>query len=127
MSVQECRVKGYGYKLDSNEQLFSFITNKDAEYDFADAVGMLGNYYNLRDTKSDSRLRLLRIFFTEENSTYVLFVTESSYVQNTHGDNYWVNKYRDDDFMRSNAKRQIETLLQRKLNEPGEIDFIHWQ
>ena len=58
---------------------------------------------------------------------YVLFIEEASYIENSHGDNYWCNKYRYDDWVKKYAKENIETLLQKKLEMPQEFDFHHYE
>lgn len=130
MSTQACRIKGFGYKLDYDEDVFSHIKNEDdEEYNFIDVIGLDGGYYDMRDLKSDTRTSPLRIFTDGMcgDYKYVIYVTEASYIENTHGDERWVNKYRDDEFVREYAKQHIETLTGKSLDEPIEVDFEHYQ
>jgi hypothetical protein len=129
MSTQVCRVKGYGYKFDYSENIFSFIDDKDIEFDFIDIVGLYGSYYSLRDsnkTDCESNIMIFNDGMCREYK-YVIYVTEASYIENSHGDERWVRRFRNDNFIRTYAKSHIETLLQRKdIGYPIEVDFDHW-
>ena len=130
MSIQACEIRGIGYKFDYNEDLFSFISDVEDEQEFIDVIDVAGGYYSMKDLKSNNKISPLRIFIDGMNGEYkyVLIVTEATYIENTHGDNRWKNKYRDDEFIRKNAKKRIETLLQRKFEEnPNDVVFEHYQ
>ena len=47
MSTQVCKIKGYGYKFNYNETLFSFL-DKDDEYDFLEVIGKDFSYYDFK-------------------------------------------------------------------------------
>jgi len=129
MSTQATLIKGIGYKFKYDDNIFSHINNNDDEYDFIDVIGLDGSYYNMRNLKSDEKISPLRIFLDGYNGDYkyVLFVTEASYIENTHGDDRWKNKYRNDDYVKKYAKQHIETLTGQKLDAVQEIEFEHWQ
>ena len=48
MSTQVSRIKGFGYKFSYDENLFSFIDNKDEEYAFIDVIGLDYSYYDIK-------------------------------------------------------------------------------
>jgi hypothetical protein len=131
MSTQVSLVKGIGYKFEYDEDIFSFIKNiDDEEYDFIDVLNMSGCYYDMKKLKSDNRISPLRVYTDGMSGEYkyVLFVTEVSYLENSHGDDRWRNKYRNDEYVKQYAKQHIETFLQRTMNdEPKELEFEHWQ
>jgi len=129
MSTQACLIKGFGYKFKHDDNIFSYIDNNDDEYDFIDVIGLDGSYYNMRNLKSDETISPLRIFLDGYSGEYkyVLFVTEASYIENTHGDDRWKNKYRNDDYVKKYAKQHIETLIGKKLSDVQEIEFEHWE
>lgn len=56
---------------------------------------------------------------------YILIVTEATYVDNTHYDDFWQNKFRNDEYVREYAKEKLETFLQRKMDtEPRECIIV---
>lgn len=127
MSIQACLIRGYGYRFDYSESLFSHIQDDDKEYDFIEVIGLDEGYYSLRDNKNskDALLGIVKDGMCGEYK-YVLFITEASYIENTHGDNFWRNEFRNDDYIRNYCKKNIETLLGRELGEPTEHVFEHY-
>lgn len=127
MSIQVSRVKGFGYKFDYKENLFSHIDNSDDEYEFLEVIGLNYSYYEIKEDKRKSlNLKVVTDRMSGEY-VYVLYLEEVSYIENSHGDEYWCNKYRYDDWVKKYAKEHIETFLGRKLGEPQEFDFKHYQ
>lgn len=128
MSTQVCRIKGFGYKFDGNEKLFDFLKDEDdEEYNFLDVIGLEASYYDFKK-QSDSNEPNLKVITDGMcgEYKYVMFVDEVSYIENTHGDSFWVRKFRSDKWIKDYAKSKIETLLGRKLGEPKEWDFQHY-
>lgn len=127
MSVQGCLIRIFGYKFNYDELLFSHITDDEKEYDFIDVIGMDTGYYELQKNGSSEK-GLLKIIIDGMNGEYkyVGFITEASYIMNTHYDEYWRHTYRNDDFIKKYAKEKIETLLGKKLGEPKEYVFEHY-
>ena len=127
MSIQVSRVKGIGYKFNYEEPLFSFIKDKDKEYDFIDIIGLNYSYYSVKkDNRDDSNLKIITDGMDGEYK-YVLFLEEASYIDNSHGDSYWCKKYKYDNHTKKYAKEHIETLLQRELGDLMEFDFQHYE
>jgi hypothetical protein len=137
MSVQACRIRGFGYKFDYEYPLFSFIKGEDEEeildneYDFIDVLGLNFSYYDMHNTPSDKNKRKLMIITDGMNGNYkaVMFVTQVIDMYDTHGfyEQGWVRDFRNDDWLRKCAKRDIETLLQRKFDEePIELDLEYY-
>lgn len=129
MSTQACNIKGYGYKFNYDDLLFEHIKDLDLEYDLLEVIALNGSYYNTRDLKGGDRVSPLRVYSDGMNGEfkYVLYVTEAHYIENTHGDNYWKNKYRNDDYVKKYAKQHIETFLNRKIDRDIEnVDFEYW-
>ncbi len=129
MSIQALSVKGVGYKIKPDEQVFSHISDSDIEYDFIDILGLDGGYYDMKNLESDKNKSPLRVFIDGMNGDYkyILYVTEVHYIENTHGDNFWKNKYRDDDFLRKYAQRHIELVTGKKMGTLQEVEFEHYQ
>jgi hypothetical protein len=128
MSVQACLIKGIGYKFDYYEPLFSFISDHNEEFNFIEAIGIHQSYYTLRDNKNFNK-PCFGIITDGMNSKYkyVLYITEASYILNTHGESFWLNTYRNDDFIKGYTQENIETILRRKLDiEPQEFVFEHY-
>jgi len=127
MSVQACLIKGFGYKFNFDDLLFSHLDDEDKEEEFIDVIGMYVSYYRLRD-KESSQESFLGIITDGMNGEYkyVMFITEASYIMNTHGDHYWRHTYRMDEYIKNYAKQKIETLLGRTLGEPEEHTFEHY-
>ena len=131
MSTQICKIKGFGYKFDYDEPLFSFIPDKDKEYDFLDIVNKNFGYYSFRNYRHndspDKRLLSVVIDGMGGEYKYVLYIEKVEYVDNTHFDDYWELECRCDDWVKERAKNWIETFLQRKLDtEPQMFEFKHW-
>lgn len=137
MSVQACRVRGFGYNFDYEEPLFSFIKDEDKEemfnneYDFIDVLGLRFSYYDMHATPSDKNKLKLMVVSDGMSGDYkaVMFVTQVIDMYDTSGcaDQGWVRDFRDDEWMRSCAKRHIETLLQRKFDkEPVELNLEYY-
>lgn len=129
MSVQACRIFGYGYKFPAKEKLFSFL-DEDSEYDFCDITGLNFSYYNMYDTPSDEKKCKLMVIVDGMGGEYkcVMFVTQVIDMYDSHGfyEQGWVRKFKDDEYVRMYAKKEIETLLQRELGEPQEIELEHY-
>jgi len=127
MSTQACSIRIFGYKFDYKDLLFSHINDNGQEYDFVDIIGMDIGYYELRDMGSSDK-GLLKIIIDGMcgEYKYVGFITEASYILNTHGDDYWRNTFRNDNFIKEYAKSKIQTLLGRELGEPQEYVFEHY-
>lgn len=131
MSTQICKIKGYGYKFNYKEQLFSFL-NEDDEYDFLDVIGKNFSYYDFRDWQSPDKKNLEPLLAVITDGMcgeykYVLFIEEAHYINNTHWDDYWEINPRFDDWVKEIAKKRIECFLQRKLDtEPQMFKFEHW-
>ena len=63
------------------------------------------------------------------NYKAVMFVTQVIDMYDTHRfyEQGWVRDFRNDDWLRKCAKRDIETLLQRKFDEePIELDLEYY-
>lgn len=131
MSTQICKIKGYGYKFNYNEQLFNFI-DKDIEPDFLEVIGKNFSYYDFRDWQSPDKKNLEPLLAVITDGMcgeykYVLFIEEVHYINNTHWDDFWEINPRFDDWVIDCAKKKIETFLQRKLDiEPQMFSFKHY-
>lgn len=137
MSVQACRIRGFGYKFNYDEPLFSFIKGEDEEemfdneYDFICVLGVNFSYYDMYDTPSDKKKPKLMVVTDGMNGDFkaVMFVTQVIDMFDTHGfyEQGWIRDFKDDEWLRERAKENIETFLQRKLDrEPVELDFEHY-
>ena len=128
MSLQVCRIKGFGYKFDYENNLFSHIDNKDLESDFIDIVGLHGGYYGFKKENSNKKEDNLKIISDGMNGEYkyVLYISEVSYVENTLGDDFWTREFRNDEWIRKYAKENISILLGTELGEAQEFDFLHY-
>lgn len=129
MSMQICRIRGIGYKFNYEDLPFSFLDNEDKEHDFLNVINRNLSYYSLRDMKINENESLIGMVTDGMGGTYkyILVVTEATYVDNTHYDDYWQNKFRNDEYVREYAKQNIETFLQRKMDiEPQEFEFLHY-
>lgn len=129
MSTQICKIRGIGYKFKYEDLPFSFLDDTDKEYDFLEVINRNLNYYSLRDMKISEHEALLGVVIDGMGGEYkyVLIVTEATYVDNTHYDEFWQHHFRDDEYVRQYAKEKIETFLQRKLDsEPEIVEFKHY-
>lgn len=137
MSVQACRIRGFGYKFDYEEHLFSFIKGEDEEeifdneYNFIDVLGLDFSYYDIHDTPSDKNKPKLMVVTDGMNGNYkaVMYITQVIDMYDTHGyyDQGWIRDFEDSEWLRKHAKEHIETFLQRKLDrEPIELDFEYY-
>ena len=137
MSVQACRIRGFGYKFDYKEPLFSFIKGEDEEeifdneYNFTEVLGVNFGYYDMHDTPSDREKAKLMVVTDGMNGYFkaVLYITQVIDMYDTSGcyDQGWIRDFRNDDYIRKCAKEHIETFLQRKLDrEPVELDFEYY-
>lgn len=137
MSVQACRIRGFGYKFDYEEHLFSFIKGEDEEeifdneYNFINVLGLNFSYYDMCDTPSDKNKPKLMVVTDGMNGNYkaVMFITQVIDMYDTHGfyEQGWIRYFEDSEWLRKRAKENIETFLQRKLDrEPVELDFEHY-
>lgn len=131
MSIQICKIKGYGYKFDYKEQLFSFL-NEDDEHDFLNVIGKNFSYYDFRDWQNQDKKNLEPLLAVITDGMcgeykYVLFIEEVHYIENTICDDYWKINPRFDEWVKENAQQKIETFLQRKLDiEPQMFSFKHY-
>ena len=131
MSTQVCKIKGYGYKFNYNETLFSFL-DEDSEYDFLEVIGKNFSYYEFRDWQSQDKKNLEPLLAVITDGMcgeykYVLYIEEVHYIENTHGDDYWEINPRFDNYVKEYAQKHIETFLKRKLDiEPQMFKFEHW-
>ena len=132
MSTQVCKIKGYGYKFSYDTLLFSYIDDKDKEWDFLDVINKEFSYYDFRDWQNQDKKNkepLLAVIIDGMcgEYKYVLYIEEVKYVNNTHFDDYWEIHPRFDDWVKERAKDKIETFLQRKIDqEPRIFEFEHW-
>ena len=131
MSLQACRIKGWGFKFKYDEPLFSFIKDLNKESEFLCACHISVGYYFFRELiKNDFNYSYLYVITDGMDGAYkiVLFPTEVSYIENTLGDIDWKIDFNDKDLIRTNAKQIIEAFLQRKLDREIEyLDFEHWE
>lgn len=131
MSIQICKIKGYGYKFDYKEQLFSFL-NEDDEHDFLNVIGKNFSYYDFRDWQNQDKKNLEPLLAVITDGMcgeykYVLFIEEVHYIENTMCDDYWEINPRFDEWVKENAQQKIETFLQRKFDEePQMFSFKHY-
>ena len=126
MSLQVCRIKGYGVKLEYGENIFTHINDKDKEQEFLEILKLDYSYYSLKKRISDDAFFAVIMDGMNGEYKYVMYITEVSYIENTHGDDYWCNKYRDDKWIREYAKENIEIVMGRDVGELHEIDFKHY-
>jgi len=129
MSLQACNVIGIGYKFPYGKKLPSISKDVD-QSDFLYEFGLCGCYYKLRDLKnSNGEISPVLVFDDGMDGEYciVMVVTEASYVENTHGDDLWRNKYRNDDYVKKSAQSRLELLLGKMSEAPQEISFNYYQ
>jgi hypothetical protein len=132
MSTQVCKIRGYGYKFNYKDNIFSFIKDADIEYDYLNIIGKNFSYYDFRDWQSQDKKNiepLLAVVIDGMNGEYkyVIYVENAHYIENTLGDAYWDINPRFDDWVEDNAQEKIEIFLQRKLDrKPQMFDFEHW-
>lgn len=137
MSVQACRIRGFGYMFDFKEPLFSFIKGADDDWifeneqSFIDVLGLEFSYYRMYDTSSNTKKAKLMVVTDGMNGEFkaVLYVTQVIDLYDTSGchEQGWIRDFRNDDYIREYAKQNIETFLQRKLDrEPRELDFEYY-
>lgn len=128
MSVQICEIRGYGYKFEYSDNLFSFI-NDDKECDFLDVINKNFSYYQFRDYQ-DKQKPLLAVVIDGMNGEYkyCLYIEQVKYIENTHFDNFWKINPLFNEYVKEYTKQNIETFLQRKMNkEPQMFEFKHWE
>ena len=132
MSVQICEIRGYGYKFEFSDNLFSFI-NDDKESDFLDVINKNFSYYDFRDWQSQDKKNLEPLLAVITDGMcgeykYVLYIEQVKYIENTHSDNFWKINPLFNEHIKEYAKQNIETFLQRKMNkEPQMFEFKHWE
>ena len=120
-------IRGIGYKFEYSERLFPHLKDDEKEYSFIDLLDLRQGYYSLHERGSDNQecLAIISDGMSGEY-TYVLFITEASYIENSHGDSFWRHTFRNDDYIKKYAQQKIELLLNRELPEPEEVVFEHW-
>lgn len=132
MSTQACKIRGYGYKFNYKDNIFSFIKDADIEYDYLNIIGKNFSYYDFRDWQSQDKKNiepLLVVIIDGMNGEYkyVVYVENAHYIENTLGDAYWDINPRFDDWVKDRAQEKIEIFLQKKLDrKPQMFDFEHW-
>lgn len=132
MSIQACKIRGYGYKFNYKDNIFSFIKDADIEYDYLNIIGKNFSYYDFRDWQSQDKKNiepLLAVVIDGMNGEYkyVVYVENAHYIENTLGDAYWDIYPRFDDWVKDHAQEKIEIFLQRKLDrKPQMFDFENW-
>ena len=131
MSIQICKIRGYGYKFSYDTQLFSFLS-KDDEHDFLNVINKNFNYFSFRNWQNQDKNNiepLLAVIVDGMGGEYkyVLYIENVHYVDNTHFDDYWEINPRFDDWVKERAKDKIEMFLQRKLDEKPQMhNFKHF-
>lgn len=132
MSTQACKIRGYGYKFNYKDNIFSFIKDADIEYDYLNIIGKNFSYYDFRDWQSQDKkniepLLAVVIDGMDGEYKYVIYIENAHYIENTLGDAYWDINPRFDNWVKDRAQKKIEIFLQRKLDrKPQMFDFEHW-
>lgn len=119
MSTQAFGIDWYWFKISKNDLLslprFSNLTEQNY-YDFFELSWLEKGYYDFRqEAKNNDRNKTKScvsvIFGGYSDEIFIWIVTKVWYIENTHWDDRWTSYFRDDDWVKNNAKRIINTVF----------------
>ena len=99
---------------------------------FHDAVKLLGiemDYWRMRDTDDSDKVEVRPYVITDGMNgefTFIGYILQANYIEDTHGGKYWSKSFRDDKWLATYAKEQLEIAF-GIIGEPQIIELEIYQ